>query len=282
MTRYLLVKSHVGFGDRLQCLSHAMTYASKFNRTICIDWSDSAWSDGRLNFETYFSLCGVDSIGLPDLLQLDIESVFPQGWLNQLDRRADSKFIYKSEYVTTLPDADVEAEVVVYSSTGHRVFHQQNLCLLRLKRPYRDQVIAELQRANEYRVVVHLRGTDRNGPQQHDAYLKTMTSASIPKSEPLLVVTDSLSLFQQFQTQYPNAVLRTPELGQFGDQHGTHFQTVHSKHDFNMQTLIDFFIIMYAPVCIADGKSIFSSLARFLHEGDYCNILGYDGFTTPS
>ncbi|HQX51232.1 MAG TPA: hypothetical protein PLR25_15055 [Planctomycetaceae bacterium] len=44
-----------------------------------------------------------------------------------------------------------------------------------------------------------------------------------------------------------------------------------------MQTLIDFFVIMYAPVCIFDGKSIFSSMARFLREGDYCDILGYDG-----
>jgi|GEM_PF-5034760 len=55
MTRYLLVKSHVGFGDRLQCLSHAMTYAAKFNRTICIDWSDSAWSDGRFEARNQYA-----------------------------------------------------------------------------------------------------------------------------------------------------------------------------------------------------------------------------------
>jgi len=56
-----------------------------------------------------------------------------------------------------------------------------------------------------------------------------------------------------------------------------HGQTADSKHEINMQTLIDFFVIMYAPVCIFDGKSIFSSMARFLREGDYCDILGYDG-----
>jgi len=274
--RYLLVKAHVGFGDRLQCLSHAMTYAAKFGRTICIDWSDSAWSDGPLNFDSYFSLCGVESIRVSDLLQLEIASVSPQGWLHQLDRRADSKFIYKPEYVTTLPDEDVDAQMVVYSSTGHRIFHRQNLCLLRLKRPHRDQMIDELKLAAEYRVVVHLRGTDRNGPEQYDTYLNTLASANIPESEPLPVVTDSLSLFHRFQTRFPKVVLRTAQLKQFDDQQGTHFQTVPSKHEFNMQTLLDFFVIMYAPVCIADGQSIFSSMARFLHEGDYCDILGYD------
>ncbi len=95
-TRYLLVKAHVGFGDRLQCLSHAIDYAAKFSRTLCIDWSDSIWSDGTLGFDTFFDLCNVPTIVPGDFYRLEFESVSPPGWANQLDRRADSKFIYKS------------------------------------------------------------------------------------------------------------------------------------------------------------------------------------------
>ncbi len=34
LARFLLVKAHVGFADRLQCLSHAMAYAGKYQRTL--------------------------------------------------------------------------------------------------------------------------------------------------------------------------------------------------------------------------------------------------------
>ncbi len=50
--RYLLVKAHVGFGDRHQCLSHAMQYAVKYGRILCVDWGDSVWSDGTVDFHT--------------------------------------------------------------------------------------------------------------------------------------------------------------------------------------------------------------------------------------
>jgi len=92
----------------------------------------------------------------------------------------------------------------------------------------------------------------------------------------VLVVTDCLTLFQQFQARYPNAVLRTPHLEQFNNSHGTHFQHVDSKRDFNLQMLIDFFLIMYAENCVSDGESLFSRMARFIRGGEYTDLLGYD------
>jgi hypothetical protein len=277
-TRYLLVKAYVGFGDRLQCLSHALEYAAKSSRTLCIDWSDSIWSDGTLGFETFFDLCNVPTIVPDDFYRLEFESISPLGWANQLDRRADSKFIYKSPYTCSLAEADLDAQVLVYASTGYRTFYQSNLSLLRVKREVRNLIVAEIKKFAEFQTVVHLRGTDRNGPSQHEAYLQKISAnmSEISTTEPLLVVADCLSLFQQFQNKCPGAVLRTPHLDQFTNSSGTHFQSVASKHDFNLQLLIDFFLIMYANTCVSDGESLFSTMARFIRGGDYTDLLGYD------
>jgi hypothetical protein len=277
-TRYLLVKAHVGFGDRLQCLSHALDYAAKFSRTVCIDWSDAIWSDGTLGFATFFDVCTLPTIHPEAFYRLKFTSIAPLAWANQLDRRADSKFLYKPQYSCPLADKDYGEQVLVYGSTGFRKYYQSNLSLLRVTREFRNLIVAELTKLAEFRTVVHLRGTDRNGPAQHNAYLDKLAAsmANLPSAEPLLVVTDCLTLFQQFQARYPNAVLRTPHLDQFNNSHGTHFQPVDSKRDFNLQMLIDFFLIMYAENCVSDGESLFSTMARFIRGGEYTDLLGYD------
>ena len=100
-SRYLLVKAYIGFGDRLQCLSHAIDCAAKFSRTLCIE-SDSIWSDRTLGFEQFFDLCNGPTIVPGGFYRLEFECVSPLGWANQLDRRADSKFIHKSPYTCSL------------------------------------------------------------------------------------------------------------------------------------------------------------------------------------
>jgi hypothetical protein len=77
--RYLLAKAHVGFGDRLQCLSQAIHFATTHSRTLCIDWCDSIWSDGTVDFQTYFDLCGVPLISQAALLEHEFASVEPLG-----------------------------------------------------------------------------------------------------------------------------------------------------------------------------------------------------------
>ncbi len=95
-------------------------------------------------------------------------------------------------------------------------------------------------------------------------------------AEPLIVVTDSQSLFHRFHAKYPQSVLRAPHLDQFADTQGTHFQFVMSKRDFNLQLLIDFFLLMYAENCISDGESLLSKMARFMRVGSYQKLLGSD------
>ncbi len=60
--KYLVVKGSggCGLGDRLRAVISAVVYAQLSNRTLYIDWNDSAYGDGRMNyFGKLFMLEGV-------------------------------------------------------------------------------------------------------------------------------------------------------------------------------------------------------------------------------
>ncbi len=276
--RYLLVKAHVGFGDRLQCLSHAIHYAVKYGRTLCADWGDGIWSDGTVDFHTYFDICGVPTVAKEALFELPIRSVEPLAWANQYERPADSKFIFRPEYECLLADEDHPAELLVYASTGYRAFHLSNLCQLRVKREFRNRIVEELQRYGSFPTVVHLRGTDRVAAEKYAGYVADFWArmGDVSRTEPLLVVTDCLPLFRLFQVKFPDAELRTPRLEAFDPNIGMHLQTGADKHASNLELLIDFFLLMYAPICFHDPNTEFSKMARFIRGGEYGSILGFD------
>lgn len=277
--RFLLVKAHVGFGDRLQALSHAIEYATKYQRILSVDWSDSIWSDGDVNFDTYFTICGVPTIPPSDLYALGLSSISPQGWVNQLERRAHLRHLNGPAYANLLDQDDHEAQILVYGSVGYRKYYRDNLTLLRIRRQFRDKIVASLKEHAELPCVVHLRGTDRRGSMSHERYIEGVVNKidAAGWTGPVLVVSDCLPLFNLFKALYPQATLRTPYLDRFNSVEGTHFQQVVSKHEYNLQLLIDFFLLIYARIPILDEDSIFSQMTSFLRSGAYQDILGHDG-----
>jgi hypothetical protein len=72
----------------------------------------------------------------------------------------------------------------------------------------------------------HLRGTDRLAADKRAEYVANICGqmGDVGRNEPLLVVSDCLPLFQQFQSEFPSAVLRTPHLDGFDPHVGTQFQ----------------------------------------------------------
>jgi hypothetical protein len=150
--RYLLVKGWCGFADRLQCLSYAIWHAKKYNRILCIDWTDEIWAGNQreegINFDTFFDLVDVPGvIALPDLLlQLLADgevSVHPESWKHTVDRRPGA-FMLRDGFATSLQD-DLPHTLVVYASVGYRVFHSSNICAnIRVRQPYRGLIINAL------------------------------------------------------------------------------------------------------------------------------------------
>lgn len=283
--KYLLIKGWCGFADRLQCVSAALTYAKKHKRTICFDWTDVIWKGDtpNMNFDTFFELT-IQTVPLDELLGKQTElSIYPPVWKGQLEKRPDL-YMYEKPYQIDL-DADPthKEDILVYTSTELRTYTKDNICeYIRVKEPYRSIIIEKLKQYQGYKTVVHLRGSDRVKPEQYEEYLKNNFEPKMKhkKDETVLIVSDTESLFKYFQEKYPNSIVRTPSTSYTSSSDPG--KTLHhdgsiDKYDFNTQTLVDFFIIMYANDCIHDENSLFSNVSRFIRSGDdkYKQILNY-------
>lgn len=286
--KYLLVKGACGFADRLQCLSHAIEYAKKYDRILCIDWTDPIWAgrQANINFDTFFDLVGVPSISLAELLHLvdqDADAfadVFPEAWRHQVDRRPGD-FMYRSYYKTELKE-DVPHKLVVYASVSYRVFHNSNICAnLRVKHPYRPAIVKALKEYADYTTVVHVRGTDRVQPakyEEHAQMLSQKLQAQQQQELPqVLIVTDCKPLAEHLISLYPRAVLRQTPWNEESATTGSHMAAEHNKIAFNTDTLIDFFLLMYAKHVVTDDDSLFGKMSRFIaNNGAYTDILGWE------
>jgi hypothetical protein len=286
--KYLLIKGWCGFADRLQCMSAALVYAKKHKRIVCVDWTDVIWKGEtpNMNFDTFFDFTceGISTIPLDELLAKQNElSIYPPPWKGQLEKKPDL-YMYEKPYQIDL-DADPkhDEDILVYTCTELRTYNRENICdCLRIKEPFRSVIIEKLKHYQKYKTVVHLRGSDRVKPEQYEEYLKKNFESKMKDktNETVLIVSDTESLFKYFQEKYPNSIVRTPNTSYTSSSDP--IKTLHhdgsiDKYDFNTQTLIDFFIIMYANECIHDENSLFSNVPRFIRSNDdkYKQILNY-------
>ena len=70
--KFVVLKGIEGFGDRLQCMLEAITYAKTTKRILVLDWRDSSWShEARTNSDFYFKINNVDQFSV-SLLPIDI------------------------------------------------------------------------------------------------------------------------------------------------------------------------------------------------------------------
>ena len=53
--KFVILKGVAGFGDRLQCLLQALSYAKITKRILIVDWSDNDWAhEKKFNSDFYF------------------------------------------------------------------------------------------------------------------------------------------------------------------------------------------------------------------------------------
>jgi hypothetical protein len=280
--RYLLVKGWCGFGDRLQCLSHAIEYARKTNRTIVVDWTDEIWGgDQKVNFDTFCKIVGIPTASCEELYAKKDLTVWPAVWNGQLDK-TPGLYMYETAYQIDLQSFPIRDEdIVVYTSTEVRTYQNENLCKnFRIRYPYRTIVLDAIDKHKDYTTVVHLRGSDRVPPEKQDEYLETNIFSKLTESDnKILIVGDDQDLIKKFKQKYPDATVRTPEKHTSSSseelKNPVHQRGNVDKIDFNTETLIDFFLIMHAKKVVNDPNSIFSNLALFIRQnGGYPDILG--------
>lgn len=240
-SKFVILKGAEGFGDRIQCLAQAISYASQTQRILVVDWSDEHWShDPLINFSEYFEIKGVKNIEFNCFIKFFNENkkslkVFPEAWG---DMMADSNFInIMTQRAYELPDKgkiineislgiknDFKEEIIVYPGKGLR---RSNYFILNCLNPSEKMEKRILDFANKNVLyhksydVIHLRGGSKkwlggkvadNSPvkEQHnqwldaDEYMKPIWNIykSLNPSLPLYLISDSSKLINLWQQKY--------------------------------------------------------------------------------
>ena len=249
-SKFVVLKGAEGFGDRLQCLTQAISYASQTQRILVVDWRDEHWShDPLLKFSEYFEIKGVKNIEFNCFIKFFIENkkslkVFPEAWG---DVMADPNFISLiSQRAYKLPEKgkiineislgiknDFQEDIVVYPGKGIR---NSNYFLLNCLNPSEKMGKKILEFAYKNFLyhksydVIHLRGGSKkwlggrvadNSPvkDQHDQwadaydYMNPIWNIykSLNPSLPLYLISDSSKLINFWQQKY-NCGLAIPNV----------------------------------------------------------------------
>ena len=113
--KFVVLKGMEGFGDRLQCLLQAITYAQKTKRILVVDWSDKDWThDKKINSDFYFRFKNLlffpyETFQEYFLSNFNILSVYPEIWKDYLLDPNYEKFIWKK--IFHVPGTSKEANI---------------------------------------------------------------------------------------------------------------------------------------------------------------------------
>lgn len=182
MLRFAVLKGVCGFGDRLQCLLHAIHYAKSTDRFLVIDWRDDVWThDDKKHAEFYFSFEGLKTFHIDDFITYFEEhrnqlTVHPVDWKSKLTQTPFRHFLYKKIFkvsdgsdpiweIAKFNLQDFSEDIVVLSGTGERSFSYSDFNHIKPQRWLENELIHEMNKLElNYREydVVHLRGGDKS------------------------------------------------------------------------------------------------------------------------
>lgn len=297
-----------GFGDRLQCLLQVIQYCEKTKRTLVIDWRDSNWiQNHNESIEDYFTISKIPSVSIEKFLS-DSElykSIYPNAWMNCLDRKDYQKFIYQPKYscgdnsifnnICLSKTKDFEEDVVIYSGVRKRSYRGKYWNYIQYNSIISDQIKTEMDR---YKIkekkynCIHIRAQNkywlsgvcknknlRNRIKKKFAnqsiYLRylQMRLRDLNSKLPNIIMSDDLDSSHHFNKTYCNSECivmdaNTEEIGSLCGIHKKVFKDEASKKQINIKTLVDFHIMMKSKYIISDGISTFSNMARNLQNHD--------------
>lgn len=279
--KYLIVKGGIcGFGDRLECLKMAVSYALKFNLQIFVDWEDPIWSHSGETFYSYFKL-----VNMPVLRSIDDipegSTVYPEFWKDKL------KLPYIRDYSKTNPEISLgylqdqvfRGDVVVYSSEGRRLLYNGSSAFFgNVFRVVDRRIINKVkQRQQQFQlskhIGIHLRGTDRakaidKSHRMSELNLKLVTSG-IMRGATCIAVSDDPEFIAMWKARHPSFPVLT-ESSALGGNEGVHIKSKDnltiSKDLLNVDMLVDFFTL-------ASCKQVISTMndSRFAGEARRLN-----------
>lgn len=248
MEKFIVSKGWEGFGDRLQCLSHMVNAALRYNRTLYVDWTDTIWGTG---FYRYFHL--VDLPHVQTDREVPHKTAYPPFWKNKIMLPANGWVYDMKDELAFDPTKGLHYEDVwVHCGIGYREY---DFCTLQKHlRINRDVATVISARLVDFDLpVVHLRGTDRAVADEKWAELRTKVPIA-------WVVSDDAALTARWLQESPESKVFSKARAGI-----THYTTDVDKHEMNLEVLTDFFALAYANEAHPlNEDSLFFSMARLL------------------
>lgn len=260
LPRYIVARGIEGFCDRIEALSYAVSHARKFGRTLYVNWNDQMWTHNPhvSGFDSYFRIIDMPYTSTPPYNG----SIFPEG---EDPSRPVGMWIYsqKPRYDFKLFEKDLRQTIIIHSCIGFRRFDWNELFSHMRFQPYVAQYICDQFKKCKTKVVVHLRGTDRNiSDGQLGSLMKGYADAG-ENPEDTFVISDDNTLLNAWIERFPTC---NYEKGfRSKSSRGIHQMSAAelaplgiSKHDLTLHMLTDFVRLAFAEKTYAlQTKSYF-------------------------
>jgi hypothetical protein len=279
----LLIKGWQGFADRLQVISHAIHYCLQHNANICVDWRDDMWGQGREDFTDYFEILGVLSVPLTTVIEKVKNGALVNPPAYTLEHISDppSPRIHLPEFVSGIGNDYLkqEGDIIVHNSKGVRMWHLNNLVMnFRISKKIAPIIIEKLSSLQMPYSAIHLRGTDRSAEIKLTKLMQEYDELASCDKVRSYVLSDMNSYIDEWTQKYPNSIIldkNAPVLKLPTSSKGTHTLSSKvlevygiSKHELNINTIVDFLVIAFSANNIGNKESVFTSLAVVLREAN--------------
>jgi hypothetical protein len=265
--KYLVVKSLLGFGDRLESLKMCVKYAQDNNLAIFVDWSDSIWSRGSESFYKYFSL-DMPTFKIEDVKDL---SVHPPFWQGKLEETLTAETFNNLDATIGWLKGTYPADVIVATCNGIRSIFPDSSFFTSKFKIIDQRVIQEVKRRQEvYKLSekwgIHLRGGDRASDLDYKTHRISQLGARLVASGIFnvksVVVSDDEDYIRMWKQRWPDH----PVLTSGGSQNHRAENTKLSKDQLNVNLLVDFLTLASCSrVFTTAGDSRFAREAQKLH-----------------
>lgn len=282
MTKYLVVKGWLGFGDRLESLKMAVQFALTHKLAIYVDWTDSIWSHGNESFYTYF-----DIVNMPTLKSLDDipedATVFPEYWKDHMKEPITQELLNDSTKnkdlnLGILKPEHLKADVLVFSSIGYRLLYTDSSFFANVFRVTDSRILSKLRQREQGlsgALAVHLRGTDRKRNEtQFTMKIQWQSINAVHngafQNRKMVAVSDDPLGIQIWKRFFPQTIILSELSLQNTSNKGNHNvgkdELNTSKDEMNVDMLTDFFSLCLADTILTTYKdSRFAAEARRLH-----------------
>lgn len=278
MTKYLVVKGWLGFGDRLESLKMAVQFALTHKLAIYVDWTDSIWSHGKESFYTYF-----DIVNMPTLKSLDDipedATVFPEYWKDHMKDPITQELTGNKDLnLGILKPEHLKADVLVFSSIGYRSLYGDSTFFANVFRVVDSRILSKLREREPIvsnALAVHLRGTDRKKNEtQFTTKIQWQSVNAIHNgafhNRKMVAVSDDKKGVEIWKRFFPQTVVLSELSLQNTSNKGNHNAPKEdlkaSKDEMNVDMLVDFFTLCLADTILTTYKdSRFAAEARRLH-----------------